>query len=323
MTRVSIAMATYNGAKYVREQLDSFARQTRPPDELVVCDDRSSDDTVAILKDFARSSAFPVRVAVNQANLGFIRNFEKALSACEGDLIFLSDQDDIWFDGKVEEILRFMEYTPECLVVSHDLAIVGKDLVPSTTFHNNLRQAGRSLYAYKPGCAMAFSRSWLNISLPFPGQMAGHDYWIGGLADVINVRRVYDKPLLYHRRHDSNFSDFVFCRGKLTLSERLFGDFGRVGLKDARAGWRTTCDTFLQFRDRLNERASALDALGLRGARLIALEKIKAKQAALEGRIALASKPRYRRAPDVASFWNAGGYCEFEGWRSALKDLVR
>ena len=333
-TRVSIAMATYNGARYVREQLDSFARQRRLPDELVVCDDGSCDSTLEIVNDFARRAAFPVRIAVNDANVGYTRNFEKALSLCDGELIFLSDQDDVWFDTKIEEILAYIESHPKCLMVTHDLLITDKDLNPSTTFNTTARQAGRSVHTNfhmklpalycMPGCSMTIKKSWRDICLPFPRDISvAHDNWLDGLALLVGVRDLYDSPLQYYRRHGCNSANSITFEDKMTPAKFLVLDFMRFGLKDARPGWRRTYDTVLQFRERLNERAAALDALGLRGARLAAIEKIAVKQAALEGRIALASKPRYRRALSVASLWQAGGYRQFEGWRSALKDLVR
>ncbi|MBC7931137.1 MAG: glycosyltransferase, partial [Rubrivivax sp.] len=95
-TRLSIAMCTYDGGRYLAEQLASIAAQTRAPDELVVCDDRSRDETTSIVRRFAETAPFPVRLYVNEQNLGSTRNFEKAIGLCEGELIALSDQDDVW-----------------------------------------------------------------------------------------------------------------------------------------------------------------------------------------------------------------------------------
>ena len=118
--KVSIAMAAYNGADYLSEQLSSFLLQTRLPDELVVCDDASSDSTVSIIEEFALRAPFEVRLIKNKQNLGYIRNFEKALSLCQGDLIFLSDQDDVWFPEKVCYIEKFFLKDAARLLVIHD-----------------------------------------------------------------------------------------------------------------------------------------------------------------------------------------------------------
>src|SRR4030095_10826576 len=126
----SVAMCTYNGARYVGEQLDSIASQTRPPDELVVCDDRSSDETVQIVEQFAASAKFPVSLEVNSQNLGSTKNFEKAIEICEGDLIALADQDDVWVPSKLEIIEREFDAVPASGLVFTDAEVVDKNLRP-------------------------------------------------------------------------------------------------------------------------------------------------------------------------------------------------
>jgi len=100
---VSVALCTYNGAAYLGEQLDSIVAQSRPPDELVVCDDGSTDGTVGLLQAFVPEAPFPVRLYRNERNRGFAKNFERAISLCTGDFIALSDQDDVW---KPEKLAR-------------------------------------------------------------------------------------------------------------------------------------------------------------------------------------------------------------------------
>jgi glycosyltransferase involved in cell wall biosynthesis len=95
-------MCTYNGSRHLKSQLDSISAQTRLPSELVICDDASSDDTVPIIEQFAASVPFRVRLDVNAQNLGSTKNFEKAIQKCKGDLIALSDQDDVWLPRKLE-----------------------------------------------------------------------------------------------------------------------------------------------------------------------------------------------------------------------------
>src|SRR5271168_1256902 len=97
LMRVSVAMCTYNGAAYLEEQLESLALQSFPPEELVVCDDVSTDATPQILDDFARRAPFSVRIVKNSANVGYRRNFEQAIGLCQGEVIALSDQDDFWY----------------------------------------------------------------------------------------------------------------------------------------------------------------------------------------------------------------------------------
>src|SRR5713101_1538304 len=101
---LSVAMCTYYGARFLQEQLESIAAQTRLPDELVVCDDRSADGSVEIVRNFAKSAPFPVQLEINETNLGAIKNFEKAIGLCEGETIALADQDDIWKPQKLSRL---------------------------------------------------------------------------------------------------------------------------------------------------------------------------------------------------------------------------
>src|SRR5690349_17434303 len=118
--RISIALCTYNGGPFLAEQLASYVQQTRLPDELVVCDDCSSDNTMAILRDFAARAPFAVRLHQNAANLRSTRNFEQAIRLCTGDVIALSDQDDVWLPEKLERMERTLAADPEISLVFSD-----------------------------------------------------------------------------------------------------------------------------------------------------------------------------------------------------------
>lgn len=101
---LSIAMCNYNGAQYLQQQLNSISAQTRLPDELFICDNCSSDTTVEIIYGLSRKAPFPVRLYLNEVNLGTTRNFAKTIGLCEGDVIALSDQDDVWHQDKLLRI---------------------------------------------------------------------------------------------------------------------------------------------------------------------------------------------------------------------------
>ena len=100
--KISIAMCTYNGAEFLSAQLQSILTQSRPPDEIIICDDRSTDDTQSLLRKFAAESAIPINVHINDQNLGSVKNFERAICLCTGDVIALSDQDDVWRNDKLQ-----------------------------------------------------------------------------------------------------------------------------------------------------------------------------------------------------------------------------
>ena len=137
--RISVAIAAYNGERFLGEQLESLANQTRLPDELIVSDDRSTDRTVDIVRCFAARAPFSVRVLPNDRNLGVNRNFDRAVAACTGDVVFLCDQDDVWLPHKVAEM--------SALLARHDkvgLVISNSEMVDAA-----LRPTGRRLYALK------------------------------------------------------------------------------------------------------------------------------------------------------------------------------
>src|SRR5574344_1421651 len=125
--RISIAMCTYNGGRFLAEQLDSLLQQHRRPDQVVVCDDGSTDNTLELLADFSnRAQAMGVAVLVhpNPRNLGYVRNFEQALALCDGDLVFLCDQDDIWHREKLQRYAQQFIARPALMLLHSDARLV-------------------------------------------------------------------------------------------------------------------------------------------------------------------------------------------------------
>ena len=319
--KLSIAMATYNGAKFLRAQLDSFAAQTCLPDELVVCDDGSSDATIAILHDFAATAPFSVRVVQNEQNLGFARNFEKVLSLCTGDLIFLSDQDDVWFPKKLRTVKDAFMADPSILCTINDMIITDMDLNHSNkTQLGNIRVTGSNDNRYIAGCCVAIKRPLLEFLMPFPVADFAHDRWIGDMSVALGVRRLIDEPLQYYRRHGSNESQWVFSdpAGVTVLSV-----VSATGFTSPVASWQETLRKIAIQKDRLAAGRPVLDRLGLVGRATRANAYLDAEVARFEGRIHLLSLPRYRRWLSVLGFWMRGGYRRFSGWKSAVKDMIR
>src|ERR1700761_5047601 len=122
--RISVALCTYNGGRFLPEQLASIQQQSVPPFELVVCDDRSTDDTVPTLRQFAAAAPFPVRIFCNEQNLGFIANFQRAIELCRGDLIALSDQDDVWYPKRLERTQGAFAAHPQVGLLFSDADII-------------------------------------------------------------------------------------------------------------------------------------------------------------------------------------------------------
>lgn len=214
----SVALCTYNGAAYIVEQLQSIVSGSVPPEEIVVCDDRSADDTVGIVSEFARSSAVPIRLEVNDVNLGYVKNFEKAVLLCRAPIVFLSDQDDVWNHDKAETILgRFAD--PDVGGVFSDAALVNADLSPmgKTMFSELLSAKQRKqLLTNDPdevfrfllarpvvtGATMAFRRSLVEALLPVPeSRFFIHDGWLALAIAAVSSLVVIERPLIAYRQH--------------------------------------------------------------------------------------------------------------------------
>lgn len=210
--RISVAVASYNGENYIKEQLDSILTNLSKEDEIVVSDDGSTDRTLTILKEY-QTGEIPVRV-IKGPGKGIKQNINEALLHCRGSYIFLADQDDVWTDHKVETVMKYLG-EKDCSLVCHDAQVMNHDLsetvMPSffayrgskPGFWNNLL---KNRYM---GCCMAFERKLLSCALPIPEEIEMHDQWIGMICDMRGLNSVFiPEKLLFYRRHNSNVSDF-------------------------------------------------------------------------------------------------------------------
>jgi glycosyltransferase involved in cell wall biosynthesis len=212
--KISVAMCTYHGERFLPQQLASIAKQTRPPDELVVCDDRSSDRTVEILRDFASSVSHPVKIFENETNLGFVANFERAIQLCTGDLIALSDQDDIWYPERLELSEREFAAHPEVGLVFSDADLIddqdqltGMRLWTNFGFAGELKQrilAGDytvlARNRFVTGATVMFRSRLRTNCLPF-GSGWLHDEWLAPTAAAVADVLPIDLPLIRYRIH--------------------------------------------------------------------------------------------------------------------------
>jgi len=214
----SVAMCTYNGSRYLSTQLESIGCQTRLPDELVVCDDASSDDTVLIIERFAASVPFRVRLEVNSRNLGSTRNFEKAINLCTGGIIVLADQDDVWLPNKLETIEARFQSAPTVGLVFSDGVLVDEDLRPlgtrlwkSVGFDEKMRRqfnAEDALDVLLPGwtvtgATMAFRSKFRALALPIPEDVPMiHDGWIALVIAAVAEVSFIEEPLIKYRQHE-------------------------------------------------------------------------------------------------------------------------
>lgn len=224
-TRISAAVATYNGERYVRAQMDSILNNLTAADEVVVSDDGSTDATLAILES-CRGNGIPVRILKGPGK-GIKQNIANALRECRGQYIFLADQDDVWADGKVERVMRYLG-RDGCRLVCHDARVMDaslrKTLMPSFFAYRGSKPGffANLLKNRYMGCCMAFDRRLLQAALPIPDEIEMHDQWLGMLNDINGGKsRFVREPLLYYRRHGANVSDFSHGTPLQMLKKRL------------------------------------------------------------------------------------------------------
>ncbi len=214
---ISVCMATYNGQEYIRPQIDSILCQLGPQDELVISDDHSTDGTLEIVRSYHDDR---IKLYVNEQAKGVTHNFENALMKSRGDVIMLSDQDDVWLPNKIEELSRFLTEGNYDLVTGN-CALTDADLnITQEAYYTSESPTDRSVWGnFKKnlwlGACTAFNRDLLQRVLPIPRHMAAHDLWIDLYAQMHCRCGYCPKVLQLYRRHDHTVS---FAGGKSTNS---------------------------------------------------------------------------------------------------------
>ena len=216
MTSVSVAMATLDGERHLVAQLESIARQTLLPAELVVCDDGSTDGTLELLESFAAGAEFPVRLHRNERRLGVGDNFLRAASLCTGALVAFADQDDVWLEEKLARSTQALE-APGVRLCIHACTVVDQELLPFGRAVPDIRRARVAepleppRWGQAPGMAMTFDRELLTL---FPAERRPrahhahgrllHDEWIYGLARLAGRIAFLPDQLVLYRQHEVN-----------------------------------------------------------------------------------------------------------------------
>lgn len=210
--KVSVCLAAYNGERFISEQVRSILSQLGPLDELIICDDGSGDGT----RDVVTSIDDPRLVLRSfSLNVGHVRNFERAISIATGDLIFLSDQDDVWSSGKYDMVVDCFLKNPDVQFVHHAVSTIDSCGNTLSQFFNPLHEGRqtRILYLFRQlfkcqviGCAVAFRSSLKCIALPFPAMAYAHDHWLAIVAGVFGQVYFLNKPLVRYRWHTANLS---------------------------------------------------------------------------------------------------------------------
>ena len=318
---ISVAMCTYNGARFLSAQLESIATQDRLPDELVVCDDGSTDRSVETVREFARRAAFPTRLVVNDKNLGSTKNFEKAISLCQGAVVALADQDDVWYRHKLDRIERAFLGSSELGYAFSDADLINDDSRPlgprlwnAFSFDASEQSQftkGRALnvlvkHPVVTGATMAFRRELFDIVAPIP-QDETHDRWISFLLAARGRIEIISDPLMQYRRHEGQQAGLPpLVPRELLAQARNRG--AKFHLEEI--------NRFRQLHDRLGERKAHFPQAEY------AQKEIERKISHLMQRAGL-PPTRVARIPRVLRESFNGGYWRYSaGWNSIVRDLA-
>lgn len=323
---VSVAMCTYNGAEHVVAQIESIFNQSRLPDELIVSDDHSTDNTIESLQRIANTAPIPMRVLLGNGRAGVSKNFERAISACSGSVIALADQDDVWATEKIQSMLTAFDANPGCGYVFSDAKLIdssGESLGDATLWrmvgfaggrrqryeaNDQLRvmlRGGSFVY----GMALAFRANLRDLVLPIATTSADctHDTWIATLLSAAgHLGIALPDTLVDYRQHARQ----VVGAGK--YSAESWNAICHVLMTDRRTA-RTLADDYQAMADRLRKAGPHEAAVHLLDEKALHLRQ---RQIAIE-------TARLSRMPYVATELFTGRYARYStSWKSALRDLT-
>ena len=214
---LSVCIATYNGEKYIYEQILSILSQIKSTDEVIISDDNSTDKTLEIIKNLNDP-----RIKLYNNNFKSpIKNFEFLIDNCNGDLIFLSDQDDIWDHKKVRMHLDIYNNNQSTGLVISDIQLIDKNGVSiSKKFFNKKFSSSwinNIFFNNYIGCSISFRSSLKNYILPFPKNLPMHDWWIGVIASLFSNVIYINEKLVFYRIHEHNFTS----KNKYSLLKKI------------------------------------------------------------------------------------------------------
>ena len=200
---ISVVIASFNGEKFIKEQLESIICLIEPEDEIIISDDGSSDNTIDIIKNFQKNYNNIYLIAGPKK--GIIKNFENGILNAKNDIIFLSDQDDIWNKNKIDKVKICFSQNPDIKLVMHNMSILKENKIIKKniiSYHNGVfRNIMRSCFW---GCCMAFKKEFKDEILPFPSIIPAHDQWIGLIAIKTHSAYFLNEDLIVHRIHGNN-----------------------------------------------------------------------------------------------------------------------
>jgi glycosyltransferase involved in cell wall biosynthesis len=342
---VAVAMATFNGERYLLEQLESIARQSHQPDELVISDDGSNDRTIEMARAWAATAPMRVRISVVEKRLGHTANFERALRLTTADIIFLSDQDDVWLPQKIERVLEEFMRDPEILLVLNDQWITDENLrSTSRTSHEILKRKyhlyDRQSLELGHGCCMAVRRPLLDLALPLPsGKLdIGHDTWLAKLTAMMGRQKIVSEPLQLYRRHSRavtiglSATSIVPHKLREWLPKAVLNSITnsiilyRMFIYLLRSNQEEMClrrQNKLKMCDIIEERFALVPASTQFGDLSLAHHRLQREKEVVANRLKLYKRSWLRRRVGALHLLLKGDYKYAAGWKSFVIDFIR
>jgi glycosyltransferase involved in cell wall biosynthesis len=319
---VSVAMCTCQGSAFLEKQLRSIAEQTRLPDELILCDDCSTDASVSIARSFSERSPFPVRLIENHLRLGVTKNFEQAMSLCSGNIIVLADQDDLWLPPKIERLAAALTQQNagaafcDAIVTDAEGKPVGYTLWDAVWFTPSQRRRFRAgaqveillQHAVAAGTTLAFCGAMRDLIMPIPNLPHAHDIWISTLAAAVGRLALVDEPLMSYRLHGANHVGLK----QWSLLEQI----GKAKEQVQIGAFRYAVDLYQAALDRLLQYETKYPVLDQH---VIKLFQQKIDHSKFRDSLPKSWPARW---PGIGRELFNGGYSKYSyGWKSVLQDL--
>ena len=322
-SRISVILAAYHGEKYIGEQLESISRQTRLPDEILIGDDSRNDATHQVVESFRHQYPGTLRYIRNPEQLGFVKNFINLAEHAAGDMIFFSDQDDVWFPEKIETLVSELEKRPNIQLLVCNSELVDEDMnsLGETSF-SGVKDLSRKLDEINVGkgffylingkicCSghnMVMRKTFLPVLEQMPASFFSHDHWLQCSAGFFNAIYICERKLTKHRRHKRNVSVFL----KLSVKQNLWRRFQEI--------WNSSEDVFF-VANTLKDFVLFTDAYPENPNRPLLLEYSRY----FSWRAELLQKPRWKRLLILfSSIPRLGDHYRYGfGTRSMIRDLI-
>ncbi|CAA0081542.1 putative protein [BD1-7 clade bacterium] len=320
---ISVALTTYNGMPYLKQQLQSIENQSLRPDEIVIHDDISSDKTYEFLTEFCAQSTLNIKLKKNHENIGYNLNFSKTLKECSGEFIFICDQDDIWHSNKISFVMDFFKKNPSTDLVIHDLEICdGSMNLINERKIERIKSIADPMDCYCTGMATAIRKNFLDLCIEDYDPKINYDNWLHSCATLLGTKKIIDTPLANYRRHSSAATSKTLVNSpkkNSKLKTMLYTAQGstseyldyEIAKTDKLLAWANKIMPYLS--DNKNYKSTLKHS---------SIDSVKKKSLRFKRRKEVIESKGLTRLSRAIQVYCSGGYQEFNGLKSCIKDII-